>query len=64
MSAIKRIPVTESVWKDLSEMRTAGLTYTDLLYEMIDERNKLLLARDMKKIEKEGTFVSHSDIEH
>jgi predicted CopG family antitoxin len=62
MSAVKRIPVTEPVWKDLAEMRTAGQTYTDLLSEMIEERKKLRLARDMKKIEEEGTFVSLSEI--
>ncbi len=62
MSAVKRIPVTEPVWKDLAEMRTAGQTYTDLLSEMIEERKKSRLAKDMKKIEKEGTFVSLSEI--
>jgi predicted CopG family antitoxin len=58
MSAVKRIPVTEPVWKDLAEMRTAGQTYTDLLSEMIEERKKLHLSRDMKQIEEKGTFVS------
>jgi hypothetical protein len=62
MAAVKRIPVTEPVWKDLSEMRTAGQTYTNLLSDMIEERKKLRLARDMKKIEEEGTFVSLSEI--
>ena len=58
MSAVKRIPVTEPVWKDLAEMRTAGQTYTDLLSEMIEERKKLHLSRDIKQIEEKGTFVS------
>lgn len=62
MSGVKRIPVTEPVWEDLAEMRTAGQTYTDLLSEMIEDKKKLRLARDMKKIEEEGTFVSLSEI--
>ena len=48
MSEVKRIPVTEPVWKDLSEMCTAGQTYTDLLSEMREDKKKLRLARDMK----------------
>ena len=62
MSVVKRIPVTEPVREDLAEMRTAGQTYTDLLSEMIEDKKKLRLARDMKKIEEEGTFVSLSEI--
>jgi hypothetical protein len=62
MSGVKRIPVTEPVREDLAEMRTAGQTYTDLLSERIEDKKKLRLARDMKKIEEEGTFVSLSEI--
>ena len=62
MSAVKRIPVAEPVWKDLSEMRCAGQTYTDILSEMIEERKKARLARDMQRIEEEGTFVPYSKI--
>jgi predicted CopG family antitoxin len=62
MSAVKRIPVAEPVWKDLAEMRSAGQTYTELLSDMIEERKKMRLARDMKRIEDEGTFVSLSEI--
>ena len=62
MSAVKRIPATEPVREDLAEMRTAGQTYTDLLSEMIEDKKKLRLANDMKKIEEEGTFVSLSEI--
>ena len=62
MSTVKRIPVAEPVWKDLAEMRLAGQTYTDLLSEMIEERKKARLARDMQRIEEEGTFVPFSEI--
>jgi hypothetical protein len=43
-------------------MRTAGQTYTDFLSEMIEDKKKLRLANDMKKIEEEGTFVSLPEI--
>lgn len=62
MSAVKRIPVSETVWKGLAEMRTAGQTFSELLALMIEERKKLHLAGDMKKIEDEGTFVPLSKI--
>lgn len=49
MSAVKRIPVTEQVWKDLTEMRSAGQTYTDLLADMIEDRKKWRLEEDVTK---------------
>ena len=57
MLATKRIPVTEAVWIELSELKSAGQTYSQLLEEMIEERKKARLFRDMEKIEKEGEFV-------
>ena len=57
MEANKRIPVTESVWIDLSCLKKAGQTYSQLLEEMIEERKKARLFRDMEKIEEEGDFV-------
>jgi predicted CopG family antitoxin len=48
MAAVKRIPVTEPVWKDLAEMRSAGQTYTDLLEEMIRDRKKRRLEEDAR----------------
>lgn len=62
MPAVKRIPVAEPVWKDLSEMRSAGQTYTELLEEMVEARKKERLLLDMKRIEEEGTFVSLAEI--
>jgi len=62
MSAVKRIPVAEPVWKELSEMRSAGQTYTELLEEMMEARKKERLASDMKRIEEDGKFVSLSEI--
>ena len=48
MSAVKRIPVTERVWEDLAEMRSAGQTYTDLLAEMIEDRKKRRLEENVR----------------
>jgi predicted CopG family antitoxin len=57
MLATKRIPVTETVWTELSELKRAGQTYSELLDEMIEERKKARLFRDMEKIEEKGEFV-------
>jgi hypothetical protein len=62
MSIVKRIPVTEPVWRELSEMRSAGQTYTELLEDLIETRKKERLMSDMKRIEEEGTFVPLSEI--
>jgi len=64
MSAVKRIPVTEPVWKDLAEMRSAGQTYTDLLAEMIEDRKKRRLEEDVGKwsSRKKKDYVSLSEI--
>ena len=64
MSAIKRIPVTEAVWKDLAEMRSAGQTYSDLLDEMIEDRKRRRLSEDAVKwsSRKKKEYVSLSEI--
>ena len=57
MLVTKRIPVTEAVWVELSDLKTAGQTYSQLLEEMIEDRKKARFFRDMERIEKEGEFV-------
>jgi predicted CopG family antitoxin len=57
MLATKRIPVTEAVWVELSDLKVAGQTYSQLLEEMIEDRKKARFFRDMEKIEEEGEFV-------
>ena len=57
MLAAKRIPVTEAVWVELSDLKAAGQTYSQLLEEMIEDRKKARFFRDMERIEKEGEFV-------
>ena len=66
MAAMKRIPVTEPVWKDLAELRSAGQTNTELLEEMIEDRNKQQLAGDARKwhCRKKGGYVSLSEIKN
>jgi len=63
-AAVKRIPVTEPVWKELSEMRSAGQTYTDLLAGMIEERKKRRLEEDVKMWESlpDSAYVPLSEI--
>jgi len=65
MAAVKRIPVTEPVWKDLAEMRSAGQTYSDLLSEMIEEKKKRRLEEDVKMWGRRNKkdYVSLSEIE-
>ena len=65
MPAVKRIPVTEPVWKDLAEMRSPGQTFTELLSEMIEERKKRRLEEDVKmwSRRKKKEYVSLSEIE-
>jgi predicted CopG family antitoxin len=64
MAAVKRIPVTEKVWKDLADIRSAGQTYTDLLAEMIEDRRKCRLEEDVRKWSnrKKKDYVSLSEI--
>lgn len=62
MALTKRIPVTEQVWKDLSEMRTAGQTYNELLTDMIELKKKRRLLNDIQHSLEEDDFVSLSEI--
>ena len=63
MSLSKRIPVTEQVWKELAEMKTAGQTYNDLLAEMIELRKKRRLVEDVNRSLQEDDFVPLSEIQ-
>ncbi len=58
----KRIPVTEQVWKELAEMRSAGQTYDELLAEMIELRKKRRLLEDIGHFMQEDDFVQLSEI--
>ena len=64
-SLTKRIPVSEPVWKELAEMRSAGQTYDELLEDLIEERKKRRLAEDVKawNLRKKEDYVPLSEIE-
>ncbi len=62
MNLTKRIPVTEQVWKELAEMRSAGQTYNELLAEMIELRKKRRLLEDISHSMQEDDFVPLSEI--
>jgi len=62
MSLTKRIPVTEQVWKELAEMRSAGQTYDELLAEMIELRKKRRLLEDIGHSMQKDDFVPLSEI--
>jgi predicted CopG family antitoxin len=64
MAAVKRIPVSETVWKKLGEMKGAGQTYDDLLEEMIERVKKARLLEDVKIWEgrPDSEYVSLSEI--
>jgi len=57
MNLTKRIPVTESVWKELAEMRSAGQSYDELLAEMIELRKKRRLIEDSRNSMEDDDFV-------
>ena len=57
MNATKRIPVTERVWEELSQLKRAGQTFDELLSDLVEEKKKALLFREMKAIEDRGEFV-------
>lgn len=56
MSTAKRIPVSESVWKRLSELKKPGQTFDQLLDDLIEREKKYRLLQDMKRIEEEEDF--------
>lgn len=57
MNATKRIPVTERIWEELSQLKRAGQTYDEILAELIEEHKKTLLFKEMRLIEERGDFV-------
>jgi predicted CopG family antitoxin len=57
MTAIKRISISEEIWKELSELKKAGQTFDELLNEIIEREKKYRLQQDMKKIEATEEFV-------
>ncbi|GAB6286160.1 MAG: hypothetical protein STSR0009_23610 [Methanoregula sp.] len=54
--------MSEPVWKDLAELRTAGQTYNDILTEMIELQKKQRLMEDIQRSLDEGVFIPLSEI--
>lgn len=57
MIAIKQIPVSQSAWDEIVELKESNQTFDDLLSHMVDLEKKNRLMEDMKKKEDEGEFV-------
>ena len=55
MSLTKRIPVSESIWRQLHNAKDAGRTYDDLLKEMLQIYNRKKLMDKMEKVESMDT---------
>ena len=51
MTLTKRIPVSEMIWRQLSNAKEAGRTYDDLLREMLQLYNRKKLMEKMEKVE-------------
>jgi len=57
MAATKRIPVSEGVWAEVSELKHPGQTFDDLLSQMVEQEKKRRFIEDMDRIEAQGDFV-------
>ncbi|GAB3681741.1 antitoxin VapB family protein [Salinarchaeum laminariae] len=55
-NAEKRIPVTEERWKELHDLKGPGQTFDELIEELVEERKKERLFRDMNQIREESEF--------
>jgi predicted CopG family antitoxin len=54
---MKRITVREDVWTTLSSMREPGMTFSELLEEMIEHEKKRRLVEDIKRIQETEELV-------
>lgn len=57
MNATKRIIVKEEVWAALSSMREPGMTFSELIEEMIEYEKKRRLVADIKRIQETEELV-------
>lgn len=55
MALTKRIPVSESIWRQMHNAKDAGQTYDDLLQEMLKIYNRKKLMDKMEKVESMDT---------
>ncbi|NLB01552.1 MAG: hypothetical protein GX837_11470 [Methanomicrobiales archaeon] len=57
MAATKRIPVSEGVWEEISDLKRPGQTFDELLSHMVELEKKRRFIEEMDRIEAEGDFV-------
>lgn len=57
MAATKRIPVSEGVWEEVSELKRPGQTFDELLSQMVEQEKKRRFLEEMDRIEAEGNFL-------
>lgn len=55
-NAEKRIPVTEERWKQLHDLKGPGQTFDELIEDLVEERKKQRLFRDVNRIREESEF--------
>jgi len=60
MNATKRIIVREEVWAALSGMREPGMTFSELIEEMIEHEKKRRLLEDIRRIQETEGLVEIS----
>lgn len=57
MNATKRIIVREEVWAALSSMREPGMTFSELIEDMIEHEKKRRLVEDIRRIQETEELV-------
>ena len=57
MTAVKQIPVSTTIFEELSELKRSDQSFDELLSHMVDLEKKNRLLEDMLKKEEEGDFV-------
>jgi predicted CopG family antitoxin len=57
MTTVKQIPISLSLWEEITELKGNEQSFDDLLSHMVDLEKKNRLMEDMKSREEEGEFV-------
>ncbi len=57
MAAPKRIPASEEVWAEISELKRPGRTFDDFLSSTVEQEKKRRFIEEMDRVEVEGDFV-------
>lgn len=57
MNQIKRIPIKESTWRDLHNLKGAGESYDELLCDMIRRERNCREWKMITEIDESGEFI-------